>query len=226
MLIQMLAPAYQLSAHDQLAPAYQLSALDHSQVIADQTFELSIFFSLAGVFPTAETLYHIEQPLQRLSSAASERPQNESQSILRDDNFHIGGLHLGRAGGPGCDGRVTGTVSSNTTSQNLRVPGPAIQVLSASETPTLKLSLSEAHSLPVNLTGCVTSICHYATGISALHPGCHSGWQPGPGVGTVTSSLAVILRPRPGFNAKSVSRNLHRLRAAARVPLRPGDSDS
>ena len=43
LLIQMIAPMYQLSAHDQLAPAYQLSALDHLQVIADQTFELSIF---------------------------------------------------------------------------------------------------------------------------------------------------------------------------------------
>ena len=40
LLIQMLAPAYQLSA---------LRALDHSQVIADQTFELSIFFSLASL---------------------------------------------------------------------------------------------------------------------------------------------------------------------------------
>ena len=40
---QMLAPAYQLSARDQIAPAYQLSALDHSQVSGDQTF----FFSLS-----------------------------------------------------------------------------------------------------------------------------------------------------------------------------------
>ena len=38
LLIQMLAPAYQLSARDQIAPAFQLSALDHSQVIGDQTF--------------------------------------------------------------------------------------------------------------------------------------------------------------------------------------------
>ena len=38
LLIQMLAPAYQLSVRDQTAPAYQLSALDHSQVIEDQTF--------------------------------------------------------------------------------------------------------------------------------------------------------------------------------------------
>ena len=43
LLIQMLAPAYQLSARDQIAPAYQLSALDHSQVIGNQTF----FFSLS-----------------------------------------------------------------------------------------------------------------------------------------------------------------------------------
>ena len=68
-----------------LAPAYQLSALDHSQVIADQTFELTI----PPLSRLSETLY-IEQPLQRLSSAASERPQNESQNILRDDNFHSG----------------------------------------------------------------------------------------------------------------------------------------
>ena len=75
----MLAPAYAVSAHDhwqpELAqwPAYQLSALDHSQVIADQTFESSMF-SLSCL---SETLY-LEQPLLRLSSAASERPQNES----------------------------------------------------------------------------------------------------------------------------------------------------
>ena len=31
-----------------LAPAYQLSALDRPQVIADQTIELSIFFSRAS----------------------------------------------------------------------------------------------------------------------------------------------------------------------------------
>ena len=48
LLIQMLAPVYQLSANDQLAPAYQLSALDHSQVIGlgDQT--LMIDFSCNG----------------------------------------------------------------------------------------------------------------------------------------------------------------------------------
>ena len=51
-MIQMLAPAYQLSTHDQLAPSYQLSALDHSQVIqvADQTFKLCIFLSVAAMF--------------------------------------------------------------------------------------------------------------------------------------------------------------------------------
>ena len=32
LLIQMLAPAYQLLARDQIAPGYQLSALDHSTV--------------------------------------------------------------------------------------------------------------------------------------------------------------------------------------------------
>ena len=50
-LINMLTPAYQLLAYDQLAPA-----LDHLQVIADQTFELSIlvFLSLSRL---SETLY-------------------------------------------------------------------------------------------------------------------------------------------------------------------------
>ena len=47
LLIHMLAPACQLSAHDRPAPAYQLSAHDHSrpelQAIADQT---CIYFSL------------------------------------------------------------------------------------------------------------------------------------------------------------------------------------
>ena len=81
----MLALEYQLSAYDQLAQAYQLSVLDRPRVIADQTFECSIFFLLR----LSETLY-IEQPLQQLSSAASERPQNESQNILRDCNFHSG----------------------------------------------------------------------------------------------------------------------------------------
>ena len=32
-----------------LAPAYQLSTLDRSQAIADQTFEVSIFLSLASL---------------------------------------------------------------------------------------------------------------------------------------------------------------------------------
>ena len=50
LLIQMLAPAYQLSVRDQTAPAYQLSALDHSQVIGpvrgrDQTFYFSLSVS-------------------------------------------------------------------------------------------------------------------------------------------------------------------------------------
>ena len=48
LLIQMLAPAYQLSARDQIAPAYQLSALDHSpQMIGDpwQTFYFSLSVS-------------------------------------------------------------------------------------------------------------------------------------------------------------------------------------
>ena len=51
-----------------LAPAYQLSALDHSRFIA------ILYFSLLCL-SAWETLY-IEQPLQQLSSAASERPQN------------------------------------------------------------------------------------------------------------------------------------------------------
>ena len=54
--MQMLAPAYQLSARGPIAPAHQLSALDHSQVIGDQTF-LSERLS--------ESLF-IGQPLQRL----------------------------------------------------------------------------------------------------------------------------------------------------------------
>ena len=45
LLIQMLAPAYQLSVREQTAPAYQLSALDHSQVIGDQTFYFSLSVS-------------------------------------------------------------------------------------------------------------------------------------------------------------------------------------
>ena len=81
LLIQMLAPAYQLSARDQIAPAYQLSALDHSQVIGDQTF---YFPSLSERL--SETLF-IGQPLQRLSSAASERPQKNRRTFF-DDNFH------------------------------------------------------------------------------------------------------------------------------------------
>ena len=73
----MLAPAYQLSARDQIgAPAYQLSALDHSQVIGDQTFYERL----------SETLF-IGQPLQRLSSAASERPQKNHRTFC-NDNFH------------------------------------------------------------------------------------------------------------------------------------------
>ena len=46
-MIQMLAPAYQLLARDQIAPAYQLSALDHSpaEVIGDQTFYFSLSVS-------------------------------------------------------------------------------------------------------------------------------------------------------------------------------------
>ena len=47
----MLAPAYQLSARDQIVPAYQLSALDHSQVIGDQIFYFSL--SVSG----SETLF-------------------------------------------------------------------------------------------------------------------------------------------------------------------------
>ena len=45
LLIQMLAPAYQLLARDQIAPACQLSALDHSQVIGDRTFYFSLSVS-------------------------------------------------------------------------------------------------------------------------------------------------------------------------------------
>ena len=71
------APAYQLSARDQIAPAYQLSALDHSQVIGYILF-LSERLS--------ETLFILRTsgPLQRLSSAARLRKATEeSQNILR-----------------------------------------------------------------------------------------------------------------------------------------------
>ena len=98
LLIQMLAPAYQLLAHDQLAPAYQLSVLDNSQVIADQTFELSIFFSPASL---GDALYRTAVATAAgLSSAASERPANELQNFLGDDTA---ASDPGRAGGPGCD---------------------------------------------------------------------------------------------------------------------------
>ena len=78
-----------------LAPAYQLSALDHPgqrarRVIAAAGWQIrhsSVLYSFSCADGLSETLF-IEQPLQRLSSAASERPQNESQNILRDDNFH------------------------------------------------------------------------------------------------------------------------------------------
>ena len=79
LLIQMLAPAYQLSVRDQIAPAYQLSALDHSRVIGDQTF----YFLSERLSET----FFIGQPLQRLSSAASERPQKNRRTFC-DDNFH------------------------------------------------------------------------------------------------------------------------------------------
>ena len=79
LLIRMLAPAYQLSVRDQTVSAYQLSALDHSQVIGDQTFYF-LFERLS------ETLF-IGQPLQRLSSAASERPHKNHRTFC-DDNFH------------------------------------------------------------------------------------------------------------------------------------------
>ena len=77
----MLAPAYQLSARDQIAPAYQLSALNHSQVIGDQTF----YFLSERLSETLRLF--IGHPLQRLSSAASERPQKNHRTFC-DDNFH------------------------------------------------------------------------------------------------------------------------------------------
>ena len=60
--------------HDQLAPVYHLSVLDHSQVIADQTFELSIFFSLASLgdalYRTAvatAVLYNLRKATERIT---------------------------------------------------------------------------------------------------------------------------------------------------------------
>ena len=61
---QMLAPAYQLSARDQIAPAYQLSALSRSLAAGDWRSDI-LFLSER----LSETLF-IGQPLQRLSSAA------------------------------------------------------------------------------------------------------------------------------------------------------------
>ena len=90
LLIQMLAPAYQLSARDPIAPAYQLSALDHSQVIVDQTFYFSLSVSRRRSLP-----------LQRLSSAASERPQKNRRTFC-DDKF-TAASGPGRARGPSCD---------------------------------------------------------------------------------------------------------------------------
>ena len=54
--IQMLAPAYQLLAQDQLAPAHQLSALVHSQVTAGQSCQTCILFlseRLSALYRTA-----------------------------------------------------------------------------------------------------------------------------------------------------------------------------
>ena len=85
----MLAPAYQLSARDQIAPAYQLPALNHSQVIGDQTF---YFFSER----LSETLY-IEQPLQRLRRIAEHSAMTISTAASGP----------GRARGPSCE-PVTG----------------------------------------------------------------------------------------------------------------------
>ena len=95
LLVQMLAPAYQLSVRDRTAPAYQLSALDHSQVIGDQTF----YFLSERL---SETLF-IGQPLQRLPSAASERPQKNRRTFC-DDNFHSClRSGPGQRPGPSCD---------------------------------------------------------------------------------------------------------------------------
>ena len=113
-----------LSARDQIAPAYQLSALDHSQAHGDHqvagrlrarsdqprtagprlilgppdgpvTFKS---ISLCHSERLSETLF-IGQPLQRLSSAAPERPQKNRRTFCDDnmistaasDNFHTGG---------------------------------------------------------------------------------------------------------------------------------------
>ena len=48
-MIQMLAPAYPLSARDQIVPAYQLSALDHSPPAAQhwQVIKLEIRHSIS-----------------------------------------------------------------------------------------------------------------------------------------------------------------------------------
>ena len=72
----MLAPSYQLLAHDQLVQEYQLLEHDHSQVIADQP-NIDLFSSL---YVLEETLY-IGQLLQLLSPAASGQLQKEGRTF-------------------------------------------------------------------------------------------------------------------------------------------------
>ena len=79
----MLALAYQLLARNQIAQEYQLLALDHLQVIGVSIWRSDILFLSERL---SETLF-TGQPLQRLSSAASERPQKNRRTFC-DDNFH------------------------------------------------------------------------------------------------------------------------------------------
>ena len=93
-VLQMLAPAYQLSAHDQLAQAYQL---DNSQVTAGQT---CILFSLH--VSLRRFIYH-----SRCNGCLLQpRPQKGHRTNRRtfcDMTISTAVSDPGRAGGLGCD---------------------------------------------------------------------------------------------------------------------------
>ena len=97
------APAYQISALRPLRVAGSLTLA--AQVIADQTFRRVIYISLSRLSETLSTEKPFKLQPWRLSgcgslrkpearrrrrAAAAAATQNESQNILRDDNFHSG----------------------------------------------------------------------------------------------------------------------------------------
>ena len=67
------------TVHPETSESTGILALDHSQAIGDQTF----YFSPEHL---SETLF-IGEPLQRLSSVPSERPQKNRRTFC-DYNFH------------------------------------------------------------------------------------------------------------------------------------------